>query len=250
MPNFQAATHKVLQIAIECRTAEIAEYISIETQNIVQSGPFKGMILPLTHSWGTGDIAPKLLGTYECELHPAIEKAIARNPEVVFNVGAAEGYYAVGLARRLPGVQVFAFDKDAKSSEVCMAAQELNGVPRCAKGAFNNLSWLSGHRNTLIVMDIEGEELIVLDDTDPYFGNLKYADLIVECHDFKNPSISETLVDRFSSTHDIAFAREGPRNPHAFPILQKLCSLDKSLATSENRPQTMSWIIAWAKERV
>jgi hypothetical protein len=39
---------------------------------------------------------PKIIGSYECELHPAIEEIIVNNYAEVWDVGCAEGYYAVG----------------------------------------------------------------------------------------------------------------------------------------------------------
>ena len=45
----------------------------------VASGPFAGMTLLADVCWGDGDMAPKLLGVYEAELHPVIAKAIGRD---------------------------------------------------------------------------------------------------------------------------------------------------------------------------
>jgi hypothetical protein len=56
---------------------------------------------------------PKLLGVYERELHDAVEAAVRAEPELIVNVGADDGYYAVGLARRCPSATVHAFEADA-----------------------------------------------------------------------------------------------------------------------------------------
>lgn len=251
--NFQSSMHEVLKIAVASRTAEIAHYVSIETGNIVQAGPFKGMILPEAHSWGTGDISAKLLGTYECELHPAIEKAIARGPEVVFNVGAAEGYYAVGLAMRLRKAKIVAIDTDLKSHDIIHSAASDNGCTSnlCIEfflGPSTFYEWKGAIlKHSLFVMDVEGAELDIIDDS--MVKTLVHTDLIVECHEFKTPGATLALSLRLAATHDLEIITEGPRNPHAIPILQKLCSLDKSLATGENRPCTMNWLVAWAKDR-
>jgi len=53
---------------------------------------------------------PKLLGCYEAELHPVFAKWQAVPFRQVVNVGAAEGYYAVGCARLWPEAQVIAFE--------------------------------------------------------------------------------------------------------------------------------------------
>src|SRR5215813_4226420 len=70
--------------------------------NRVLTGPFKGMIVTDQPNWDDGNSTLKLLGCYEHELWDAIELAITRKPSAVINIGCAEGYYAIGLARRLP----------------------------------------------------------------------------------------------------------------------------------------------------
>jgi protein-L-isoaspartate O-methyltransferase len=53
-----------------------------------------------------GALAPRLIGTYEDELHPHLAEALAADPEVILDIGCAEGYYAAGLARLAPGAVV------------------------------------------------------------------------------------------------------------------------------------------------
>src|SRR4051794_20091819 len=53
-------------------------FIREKTGSFVLAGPFAGMRMLEEASWGDGDIAPKLLGCYEQELHPALAKAAQR----------------------------------------------------------------------------------------------------------------------------------------------------------------------------
>src|SRR5688572_21245165 len=92
----------------------------------VHSGMFKGMRY-IPHAYFSAYI-PKLLGTYERELTAAIDAAVAAKPELVVDVGAAEGYYAVGLALRLPGTKVVAFEMAPKAQELLRKMVEMNGV--------------------------------------------------------------------------------------------------------------------------
>src|SRR5271165_2199287 len=109
----------VLMLANAARRAELTDYVSGHTGNIVQRGPFAGTAILQEKSWGNaGDLAAKLLGFYEEELHDAVEEAIAGNPDLVLNVGCAEGFYAVGLARRLPESRVIAFDIDQPAQTI------------------------------------------------------------------------------------------------------------------------------------
>ena len=162
----------------------------------VQSGPFQGM------QYGeTGlecEMVSKWLGAYEMELHEIVE-VLCRGPyTTVINVGCAEGYYTVGLARRLTRASVYAFDLDPKMVTACRRLSACNGVGDrvtvagdCSPVQLNPL--VTG--DTLIVSDCEGGELELLDPAQA--PALKDADLLVEIHDFINPAISSTLLSRF-----------------------------------------------------
>src|SRR6266852_7856164 len=76
-------------------------------QERVVAGPFKGMNIPLS------DVSKRLLPSYvlgstELELKGLIERLIARRYSTIINVGEADGYYAVGFARRSPQSRVIA----------------------------------------------------------------------------------------------------------------------------------------------
>ena len=66
----------------------------------VLNGPFRGMKY-LSRAYCSA-VLPKLLGTYECELIPAIDRLARSDADRIVDIGAAEGYYAVGLALKVP----------------------------------------------------------------------------------------------------------------------------------------------------
>jgi hypothetical protein len=251
-PNhFQNFTTHILKLALHQRCAELNNYIAEKTKRTVQAGPFKDMLLPEGVSWGQGDIAAKLLGTYEQELHPAIEKAIARKPEMVFNVGSAEGFYAVGLARRLPDVDVAACDTDVKAREVTYEAASINGVSIAHLTDFTSsifLEYAGFSSRALIVIDVEGAELALLDAA-TVTQLMAHTDVIVECHDFIDPGITDTLKKRFAATHEIELITETAREPFKIDLLKNINTFDALLALCEFRPCSMQWLVAWSKER-
>jgi FkbM family methyltransferase len=92
----------------------------------VAKGPFAGMRC-IVGSVGSAYI-PKLLGIYERELNGCVEKACALNFPLIVDIGAAEGYYAVGLARRNPKARVVAFEMAEKGRAALREMAGLNGV--------------------------------------------------------------------------------------------------------------------------
>ena len=92
------------------RSIVLANTLASKGQGVVAAGPFAGMSYPVQAS--EGGRAPRLLGAYEASLHPVIETVIARAYRQVLDIGCAEGYYAVGLARRIPDTIVHARDSD------------------------------------------------------------------------------------------------------------------------------------------
>ncbi len=249
-PELDQTTYKqMLQHTIAWRIAELNLHVLSKTSGIVQAGPFRKMLLTNEVIWGTGDIAAKLLGTYEQELHGAIECAIGRMPDVVYNVGAAEGYYAIGFAQRLPDALVIAIDTNPAAQEIISRAASANRVAIISQPVFDSeiLACLSAREHGLIFMDTEGAEAELLNaETVAKLGN---CDVIIECHEHVHQDVTEDLRIRFCRTHDTEIITEGWRNPNAIPLLRKMCSLDRWLVVNENRPSTMQWLVCWARDR-
>lgn len=228
---------------------------------VVQSGPFAGTILPARMSWGHGDLLAKLLGVYEAELHQAIIDAVRGQPDRVVNIGAAEGYYAIGLARALPAVDCHAFDVDEAARAICRSSAQDNGVAgRVTVGGLCTPMMLqvllAGAAHPLVVCDCEGGERELIDPAT--VPALARASVVIECHDFCDPMITETLVERLTPTHDLYVVEEGARDPNTVPFLRERNSLDRWIAVCEFRPSTMRWLYgrpkgglppAWAEQR-
>jgi hypothetical protein len=233
-----------------CRAETTAFLLQTQGRNVL-SGPYSGMVLLDEVSWADGDIAPKLLGTYEEELHAAINKAARRHPHTVVNVGCAEGFHAVGLARLLPEARIFAFDIDPKAQTICRRAAEANGVGgrisvsgACSIEQLSNLVTKSDH--VLLFLDCEGVEKDLLTPPPPFGPDFRNCDIVIECHDFIDRSITTTLTQRFTETHTLENIIEGPRNPNRFDCLRRLPSINRWLAVDENRPELMNWLVCWS----
>jgi hypothetical protein len=161
--------------------ASAREYLA-KNGSIVRYGPFSGMIYPQEAALNRHSI-PKLLGTYELELHPTIELASKRKYDCVIDIGSAEGYYAVGLARLL-NVPVYAYEPEPLERQLSAEMATSNAVAGLVrmgtlftKAEIANFS----EKRALVVCDCEGFEGELF-DSESVLG-LANWDLLIELHD-------------------------------------------------------------------
>jgi hypothetical protein len=208
----------------------------------IWSGPFQGM--QYVHKATEGALIPRLLGTYESELHPHFDAIAEAGLDCVIDVGCAEGYYAVGLARRWPAVTVYAHDISDAAQAACSALAQMNGVADrvVIGGAFSpgDFQAFAGRR-ALVLVDVEGAEVDILrPDLAPALASMS---LIVETHDVYRKDALATLIDRFSPTHDIVVVEQQPKTFEMPPWLRKLPHLDQLLAVWEWRLWPTPWLV-------
>ena len=187
---------------------------------------------------------PKLLGIYESEVNEAVEDCCSHGYKTILNVGAAEGYYAVGLARRCPGALVHAFETEAEGREMIQQLAAINGCADriqvhglCTPDDLQLL--LQNHPDALLVMDVEGAEDDLLQPE--RIPELAGCRILVELHEFAVPGIRNRLRERFAPTHEIQEYLSEERRLEDLPVRSLL--LDRWLIklTREFRPEAMSW---------
>jgi hypothetical protein len=194
----------------------------------VLTGPFAGLKYIDEIVWGP--IEPKWLGTYESELHDVIGSVLSDNYETIIDIGSADGYYAVGLAAKMPSASVLSFDTDPMSRAQQQRLVKLNGVPNIIIGSFCSGAMLDSaiKGKTLVVCDIEGHELLLLDPVG--VKNLSAAAILVELHEFGSFSVGDVeaeLRNRFSKTHRVSSI---PADPDLSVKQEKLEKLGISVA--------------------
>ena len=194
-------------------------------------------------------LSAKILGTYEMELHSCVNAAITIGFERIINIGAGEGYYAVGLAcSASPGRQIIAYEADERAHELIRTLAEWNRVSnlticgRCSPDGLDKVVCSSG--KVLIICDVEGFEAELLDPL--RIRNLEKAWVLVELHEFIHAGISEIIISRFRQTHKIDEITSRPRDLKDFPsktLIARLLPETLSLrAMNEGRPGRMSWL--------
>lgn len=238
----QNIVYELLRLLGRWRAIMLANtYVHLEGSKI-WGGPFAGM--EYVRAATEGALIPRLIGTYESELHPHFAAFATEGVDCVIDVGCAEGYYAVGLARMMPQVKVFAHDIDEKARVACADLAARNGVADrvVIGGEFRpaDFNAFAGQR-VLVLVDAEGAELDILrPDLSPALAGLN---IIVETHDVYRAGALDTMIERFSPTHDIVRVDQQPKVFDMPPFLRKMTHLDQLLAVWEWRIQPTPWLV-------
>jgi hypothetical protein len=185
----------------------------------------------------------KLLGTYEQELHAAFRDAIEKPPRAFIDLGAAEGYYAVGFARACPSTEVYAFELAGSARRACELLAANNDVEMTIAGkATSRRLCRLPLEGSLVLCDIEGAEARIFDS--PTVGALRATTVIVELHEHLAPGITELLRSRFA-THDLRLLSIGPRDVNGLVELRDFSPREQHLFIDEERwrAHPISWAI-------
>src|SRR6202040_3341645 len=160
-----------------------ARLVRMAARHEVVAGPFRGMKIQLS-PLSSRHLLGYILGSQELELREVIGRIIERGYGTIINVGGADGYYAVGLARRSPSSRVEAFETLGELHPLIESSARLNGVSAritlrgmCDANALRQ-SLESVTPPALVVMDIEGGEVGLLDPRS--IPQLRHADILVE----------------------------------------------------------------------
>jgi hypothetical protein len=197
-----------------------------KTGRRVVGGPFAGMQFVDRATWGA--YLPKLIGTYELELHEVIERAIQRGPRQVIDIGGAEGYYAVGFLRRLPQATLVVFEQQASARQELTRLADMNGVQdrlsireSCDPDALAAV--LAANPSALVICDVEGYEVELLDPA--RVPALASTDLLVEVHDSRVAGCRDLIAARFSATHRVTAIGQRRRQLTDYPLRHPMAQL-------------------------
>jgi precorrin-6B methylase 2 len=241
-PPSVAELNDLLRLLSRWRSQLLANtYIAHHGVRIL-GGPFAGMEYVFAATEGA--LVPRLLGTYESELHPHLQALAEAGLDCVVDVGCAEGYYAVGLARMMPWVTVYAHDIDAKARAACAELADKNAVTdRVIVGgefAPDGFQAFAGRR-VLVMVDAEGAEVDILQPA--LSPALAAMNVIVETHDVFRRGALATVTERFAATHDIVRVDQQPKAFDMPPWLAELPHLDQLLAVWEWRAAPTPWLV-------
>lgn len=184
-------------------------YLRKATRKRIFSGPFQGMYY-VSESVGSSYF-PKLLGTYEKELQPILEAHKQVRYDKLIVIGAGEGYYAVGFAKKWKR-PVLAYEQDPKGRELITRLALINKTSVFVKDLFEEGTDTQSAKD-FILMDVEGAEKQLL--TPERFLEWKSSVVVVEVH---SEPIKGLLMERGKYTHVNTFVPVVPRTMRDFPF--------------------------------
>jgi hypothetical protein len=213
---------------------EIADFVFEKMDGYVFSGPFVNLRLKKDSILaGTPSM---ILGCYEKELHPVFNRLIANPPTRFIDIGAALGYYVVGMARSTKKVDIVAFEMVFEYKAMAKDLAKHNQVEdRITWKGLCDIQELNKEviPGTFILCDCEGSEKELLDpEKVPALLN---AEILVELHDFFAPGATVTIIDRFKHSHSITLLNEQGRNPDDYRLLLSFKRVEAQFAITETR---------------
>jgi len=231
---------------IEQRRLQIASRLEREFNSTIAYGPFRGLRLRPDNWWGI-DRSGKLLGLYEHEILQSLV-SIRKDYRTFVDLGAADGYYGIGVLVSNLFDHSICFEQSKKGREVIRRAAALNGVSDkieihgTADANFFDLMPSEARSRSVILIDIEGGEFDLL--SPGVLSTLRGCIIFLELH----PRSFEDGEEKLSKLRDTASEHfriteitTGPRDPSQFRELEEFTDTDRWLVCSEGRPFLMHW---------
>lgn len=215
------------------------------TRGVVHAGPFAGVRM------GGRPRAALLAGSYEAEIHPWIERLLTKQWSVVVNIGAADGLYATGMARRLPGVPVVAYEGNPHEELRLRETLAVNGVTAQVQVE----GWatpeelarrLAAESNPLVIIDVDGVEIDLLDPV--VVPALRRTTILLETHFEGEDETGAIVRPRFESTHDIVVTTQRARTaddlaPDLLPEWRQRWPATVAAMLDERRTSPQGWML-------
>lgn len=239
----------------EARRLFLARSIFDHFGGVVGYGPMKGFQLDQASSWNAADLGSKMFGLYEQEVLSLLQMQ-SGGKDVIVNLGAADGYYGVGLVKAGVFAKSICYEASEAGREVIAKTAALNQVADRvdirgeARPDFPQVLAAEGIdlSRCLVLCDIEGGEFDIL--SAECLASLAKSILVIELHEFMVPdgvALAQALIARLERHFNVSFATTGSRDLSAFPELENVNDTDRWLICSEGRGKRMTWAFCTPK---
>jgi hypothetical protein len=225
----------------------LSEHFMKHFDRTVAYGPMRGYRIPAQSPWSQNDRAAMLFGVYEREVLALLVECADRYDHLI-DVGAADGYYAVGaLASNLFRAVVCYEASERGRATIRKSAAENEVLDRLevrgrAEEAFCDELPQELVARSVLLVDIEGGEFEIL--TPAVFRKFRCSVVIIEIHDWlrEDPIASlAALRQAASETHGIEVVHMGGRDLSSFPELLGYPDNLRWIVCSEGRARLMEW---------
>lgn len=216
---------------------------------VVKYGPFKGLSLAKNNWWGGGDFGSMLLGLYEKEILDFLFSERLAGFESFVDVGAADGYYAIGMLRSGRVKNAVCFELSEEGQRTIASNAESNSVSDRIEifGAADRLFYQKlsdlDLAKTVVLVDAEGAEFEIFDDDS--LAALKQATIVIEIHNWV-----EDFWDKYTrfltsaaALFNVEFIAPAVRDLTQFPELNDFTDDNRYLICSEGRPNVMRFMV-------
>lgn len=208
-----------------------------------------GLRYPIAKACGSA-LTPKLLGTYESELHPFIKQLPIKEYKMIVDIGCAEGFYLIGLGRLIPDIPLIGIDIDPEALQLVEKMAAVNQVKAERLNLHQEFSPLKLGtklpKRSLLICDCEGFEATVFSKDNLWLW--RDSDLLIECHDFILPKITEELAARIETSHLVTTVESVDTDQKiSIPqsdVFRRARPEHQLRLVSEGRPTRMRWILA------
>ncbi|MDG1314052.1 MAG: hypothetical protein P8P29_00830 [Flavobacteriaceae bacterium] len=229
-----------------------SERISLETYDacngIVKYGPFQGLSLNRETWWGKSDLGAQCLGLYEKEILNEIGRQEKGKYQTFIDIGAADGYYAVGML--LAGIvdEVISFEISEAGRAAISENWDNNGKPGAITvyGEANHASLTAipsrVFDGALVLIDIEGYEFELL--TKGVIEQLRFSEVVIEIHNWIDDFETRyaQLLRDLSEYFTIEKLAPVDRNTSHMTELRAYTDDNRLLLVSERRPCLMRFL--------
>ena len=231
---------------------ERQERISLEVFDLlggtVKYGPFTGLKLDKNTWWGKLDLGSQCLGLYEKEILDQIDLIDPNKYKTFIDIGAADGYYAVGMLTSKRAKKTICFEQEKKGRETILSKWENNGSTGeliiFGEANTKSLSDINPNdlKNSIALIDIEGGEFDFLN-----FDTLKVLSsclIFIEIHNWVDnfPKKYASFLKDASKFFNIEIINHTDRRTIHLQELRDFTDDNRLLLTSERRPCLMRFL--------
>lgn len=240
---------------IQKRRLELSVMLNERFSATVRYGPFKGLQLSRDIWWGKTDRASMLLGLYEQEVLNSVQVAAAKKRRSFIELGAADGYYGVGVLVSGMFERSYCYEISEAGRETIARNAALNGVESLVeiRGAadpqFFALLPETVSDNCVLLVDIEGAEFDIL--TADVMHRFSKSVIIVELHDHffaDGAARLERLRGDAGRIFDIEELTTTSRDLSKYIELRTFSDTDRWLICSEGRRAMPHWYVMTPQE--